>query len=54
MSPEKMEGIIVLVERGKLTANYCIFSLACLVKSCNTTIPALWIEKDGVLAMNDS
>lgn len=27
----------------------CILSLNYLVKSCNSTIPAVWIEKDGYL-----
>lgn len=49
-----MENIIILIERGKMKINNCIFSLNYLVKSCNTIIPAIWIEKDGDLNIKNS
>ena len=49
MSYNKMENLMVLVEKGVLKADNCVFSLNYLVKSCNTTIPALWVERDGTL-----
>ena len=54
MAPNKMESIIVLVERGKLNVDNCIFSLSYLVKSCNSTIPAIWVEKEATLNMINS
>jgi hypothetical protein len=54
MAPNKMESIIVLVERGRLNATNCIFSLSYLVKSCATTIPAIWTEKDASLNLVNS
>lgn len=49
MSFNKMDNIIVLLERGRATIANCILSLNYLVKSCNSTIPAVWVEKDGAL-----
>jgi hypothetical protein len=49
MTFNKMDNIIILLERGKTKINNCILSLNYLVKSCNSTIPAVWIEKDGYL-----
>ena len=40
---------MVLVEKGVLRVENCLFSLNYLVKSCNTTLPALWVERDGTL-----
>jgi hypothetical protein len=54
MTANKMENIIVLLERGKAKINNCIFSLNYLVKSCNTIIPAIWVEKDGSLSLTHS
>lgn len=54
MSFSKMDNIIVLLERGKATLSNCIISLNYLVKSCNTIIPAVWIEKDGHLHIANS
>ena len=51
MSYNKMENLMVLVEKGVLRVENCVFSLNYLVKSCNTTIPALWVERDGTLQM---
>ena len=49
-----MESIIVLIERGKFNASNCIFSLSYLVKSCASTIPAIWAEKDATLNLTNS
>ena len=54
MTANKMENIIVLLERGKAKINNCIFSLNYLVKSCNSIIPAIWVEKDGSLCLTHS
>lgn len=51
MSFNKMDNIILLLERGRAKVNNCILSLNYLVKSCNSTIPAVWVEKDGHLLL---
>ncbi len=43
MTFNKMDNIIVLLERGKAKMSNSILSLNYLVKSCNSTIPAVWI-----------
>lgn len=54
MAPNKMESIILLAERGRIKADNCIFSLSNLVKSCSSTIPAIWIEKEATLSLTNS
>jgi hypothetical protein len=49
MTFNKMDNIMILIERGRIKMNNCMLSLNYLVKSCNSTIPAIWIEKDGNL-----
>jgi hypothetical protein len=48
----KIDNTILLVEKGKLSMSNCILSLNYLVKSCSTVIPAVCIEKEGVLSMH--
>ena len=54
ISFNKMESIIVLIEKGRVTMNNCILSLNYVVKSCNSTIPSIWMQKDSYLHMSDS
>jgi hypothetical protein len=54
MSFNKMDNIIVLLERGRTNISNCILSLNYLVKSCNSTIPAVWVEKDGSLRLTST
>ena len=44
----------MLVEIGKVNLSVCVFSLKYLVKSCRMLIPAICVDKDGELTINDS
>ena len=44
----------MLLEMGKVNLSMCVFSLKYLVKSCRILIPAICVDKDGELNINDS
>jgi hypothetical protein len=54
MTFQKIENMILLVERGKVKIERSILSLSYLVKSCNSVITGMWIEKEGNVNLIDS